>query len=89
MMLQMSYEGPVEGSEAGPWAIGFYTANPESRPTPPGRAERWPGGVWQEYTVDLMNTDADKVPYRLREFSVMGQGHNYDARVAGIELIGD
>jgi hypothetical protein len=89
MMLQMSYEGPVEGSEAGPWAIGFYVANPENRPTPPGRAELWPAGEWKQYTVDLMNTDPDKVPYRLSEFSVMGQGHNYDARVARIELVGE
>lgn len=89
MMLQMKYEGPVEGTEPGPWAIGFYIANPENRPTPAGRAELWPAAQWQQYTVDLMNTDADKVPYRLREFSVMGQGHNFDARVAGIELIGD
>jgi hypothetical protein len=89
MMLQMSYEGPFEGSEAGPWFIGFYVANPENRPTPPGRAELWPAGEWKQYTVDLMNTDADKVPYRLREFSVMAQGHNYDARVAGIELVGE
>jgi hypothetical protein len=89
MMLQMSYEGPVEGSEAGPWAIGFYVANPENRPTPAGRAELWPAGEWEQYTVDLMNTDADKVPYRLRELSVMAQGHDYDARVADIELVGE
>jgi hypothetical protein len=89
MMLQMWYEGPVENSEAGPWAIGFYYANPENRPTPAGFAEKWPQGEWKLYTVDLMNTDPDKVPYRLRELRVMAQGHNYDARVAGIELVGE
>ncbi|MDQ3809721.1 MAG: hypothetical protein M3336_05465 [Chloroflexota bacterium] len=89
MMLRMTYEGPVEGSEPGPWAIGFYIANPDNRPVPQGRAELWPPGEWQQYRIDLMNTDPANVPYRLREFSVMGQGHNYDARVAGIELIGD
>ena len=30
MMLRMTYEGPREGSEPGPWAIGFYVANPET-----------------------------------------------------------
>jgi len=89
MMLRMTYEGPRAGSEPGPWAIGFYVANPESRPVPPGRAELWPLGQWKPYEVDLMDTDPDNIPYRLREFSVMGQGHNYDAQVAAIEIVGE
>jgi hypothetical protein len=89
MMLRMTYEGPREGSEPGPWSVGFYVANPDNRPAPQGRAEQWPAGEWQPFLVDLTNTDASNVPYRLREFSVMGQGHNYDARVAGLELIGE
>ena len=36
-----------------------------------------------------MDTDPDNIPYRLREFSVMGQGHNYDAQVAAIEIVGE
>jgi len=89
MMLRMTYEGPRAGSEPGPWAIGFYIANPENRPVPPGKAEFWPAGEWKQYEVDLMDTDPDNVPYQLREFSVMGQGHNYDARVANIQLVGE
>jgi hypothetical protein len=89
MMLRMAYEGPKEGDEPGPWFVGFYVANPENRPAPAGQAERWPVGEWKEYSIDLMNTDLANLPYRLKEFSVMGQGHNYDARVAGIELIGE
>ena len=41
------------------------------------------------YEVDLMDTEASSAPYRLLEFAVMGQGHSYDARVAGISLIGE
>jgi hypothetical protein len=89
MMLGMTYEGPREQSSPGPWSIGFYIANPDNRPAPAGRAELWPAGEWKQYRIDLMNTDPENIPYRLREFSVMGQGHNYDARVAGIELIGE
>jgi hypothetical protein len=89
MMLGMTYEGPREQSSPGPWSIGFYVANPDNRPAPAGRAELWPAGQWKQYRIDLMNTDPENIPYRLREFSVMGQGHNYDARVAGIELIGE
>ena len=89
MMLGMNYEGVREGSSPGPWSIGFYTANPDNRPAPAGRAELWPAGEWKQFRVDLMNTDPENIPYRLREFTVMGQGHNYDARVAGIELIGE
>jgi hypothetical protein len=36
-----------------------------------------------------MNTDTSRMPYRLLEFDVMGQGHSYDARVADIQLTGD
>jgi hypothetical protein len=39
--------------------------------------------------VDLTDTEATRVPYRLLEFAVLGQGHSYDARVAGISLLGD
>jgi hypothetical protein len=56
---------------------------------PPGRAEYWPVGQWKQYEVDLMDTDPDNIPYRLREFSVLGQGHNYDAQVAAIEIVGE
>ena len=42
-----------------------------------------------QYEVDLMDTDPDNIPYRLREFSVLGQGHNYDAQVAAIEIVGE
>jgi len=89
MMLRMKYEGPIEGSQPGPWSVGFYVANPDNRPVPQGFAELWPAGEWQQYHIDLMNTDLQNVPYRLGEFSVMGQGHNFDARVAGIELVGE
>jgi hypothetical protein len=36
-----------------------------------------------------MDTDPSNVPYQLLEFAVMGQGHSYDARVAGISLVGE
>jgi hypothetical protein len=42
------------------------------------------------YEVDLMHiVDPSSVPYRLRDFKVMAQGHSYDARIAGISLVGD
>ena len=42
-----------------------------------------------EYEVDLMAQDTSKVPYRLLQLTVMGQGHSYDARIANISLVGD
>ncbi|MGI9147472.1 MAG: hypothetical protein ACR2IK_13105 [Chloroflexota bacterium] len=86
MMLQMKYEGPVDGSQ-NPWSIGLYYAT--DRPVPEGVASRVPQGEWQQIQVDLMNTEASDVPYRLLEFAVMGQGHSYDARIANISLVGD
>ena len=88
MMLRLVYNGPAESSEY-PWVVGFYYANPENRPVPPRTALMWPQGTWQQYEVDLKDTDEPNVPYRLRELTVMGQGHSYDARIAGIELVGD
>jgi hypothetical protein len=87
MMLRVKYEGPVEGSQI-PWSVGLYYANPDNRPTE-GFGEQWPQGEWKQYSVDLMDTEASTVPYRLVEFAVMGQGHSYDARIADISLVGD
>jgi len=86
MMLQMKYEGPVEGSVI-PWYIGMYYAT--DRPVPEGVASQVPQGEWQAYEVDLMATETSNIPYRLLEFAVMGQGHSYDARIADISLVGD
>ncbi len=86
MMFRVNYQGPANSFN--PWSIGFYYANPDNRPIPPGRAVAWPQGEWRQYSVDLMDTDPNSVPLRLLEFAVMGQGHSYDARVAGISLIG-
>ena len=88
MMFRIKYEGPVEGSFL-PWALGFYYSNPDNRPIPPNTAVLWPQGEWKLYSVDLMDTDPSSVPYRLIEFAALGQGHSYDARVAGISLIGE
>jgi hypothetical protein len=88
MMLRMRYEGPVENT-APDWQVGFYYSNQDNRPAPPGIAEPWPQGEWKQYQVDLMDTEASRIPYRLLEFTVMGQGHSYDARVADISLVGD
>jgi hypothetical protein len=88
MMLRVVYNGPAESSEY-PWVVGFYYANPENRPVPPRTALMWPQGTWQQYEVDLKDTDEPNIPYQLRELAVMGQGHSYDARIAGIELVGD
>jgi hypothetical protein len=86
MMLQMKYEGPVEGSQI-PWSIGLYYAT--DRPVPEGVASQVPQGEWQPYEVDLKGTEVSNVPYRVLEFSVMGQGHSYDARISDISLVGD
>ena len=75
MMLRLVYNGPAESSEY-PWVVGFYYANPENRPVPPRTALMWPQGTWQQYEVDLKDTDEPNVPYRLRELTVMGQGHS-------------
>ena len=88
MMFRIKYEGPVEGSFL-PWAIGLYYSNPDNRPIPPNTAVMWPQQEWKLYQVDLMDTDPTRVPYRLQEFAVLGQGHSYDARVANISLIGE
>jgi len=89
MMFRVKYEGPVEGSFI-PWAIGMYYSNPENRTILPNSAVLWPQGEWKLYRQDLMETDdPSHVPYRLLEFAVEGQGHTYDARVAGISLIGE
>jgi hypothetical protein len=87
MMLRVKYEGPVENSLI-PWSVGLYYANPDNRPTE-GFGEQWPQGEWKQYSVDLMDTEASTVPFRLVEFAVMGQGHSYDARIADISLVGD
>lgn len=88
MMFRIKYEGPVEGSFL-PWAIGLYYSNPDNRPIPPNTAVLWPQQEWKLYQVDLMDTDPSRVPYRLQEFAVLGQGHSYDARVANITLTGE
>jgi hypothetical protein len=88
MMLQLKYEGPVEGTRPG-WAVGFYYSNQDNRVVPEWLGQAWPQGEWKSYRVDLMETEASNAPYRLLEFAVMGQGHSYDARVAGISLTGE
>ncbi|MBV9134444.1 MAG: hypothetical protein JO020_05920 [Chloroflexi bacterium] len=88
MIFRIKYEGPVEGSFL-PWAIGLYYSNPDNRPIPENTAVMWPQQEWKLYQVDLMDTDSSRVPYRLQEFAVMGQGHSYDARVANISLVGE
>jgi hypothetical protein len=88
MMLQLKYEGPVEGSQI-PWVVGLYYSNQDNRKVPEGVGMQWPQGEWKEYSVDLMETEPSNVPYRLIEFAVMGQGHSYDARIANISLVGD
>jgi hypothetical protein len=88
MMLSMKYEGPAEATLY-PWAVGFYYSNQDNRIVPADRGQLWPQGEWKQYQVDLMNTETSSIPYRLLEFTVMGQGHSYDARIAGISLIGE
>ena len=88
MMIRVKYEGPVENSRPD-WTVGFYYSNQNNRPVPEGLAVQWPQGEWKSYDVDLMNTEDSRVPSRLIEFAVMGQGHSYDARIAGLSLVGD
>lgn len=88
MMLVVHYEGPEPNSKPD-WTHGFYIANTENRPVAAGVAELWPAGTWKQYRVDLMDTDASRLPYRLLDLEVMGQGHSYDARIADIQLIGE
>jgi hypothetical protein len=88
LMFRVKYEGPAEGS-FNPWSVGLYYANPENRPIPPNTAVLWPQGEWKYFQIDLMDTDQSNVPYRLLEFAVMGQGHSYDSRVAGVSLVGE
>jgi hypothetical protein len=88
MMLQMKYEGPVEGSLY-PWAVGFYYSNQDNRVVPDYLGRLWPQGEWKPYQVDLMDTEASSAPYRLIELDVLGQGHSYDARIAGLSLFGE
>lgn len=88
MMMQVEYEGPVENSQPG-WSVGFYYSNQDNRPVPEFLGQHWPQGEWQTYRVDLMDTEYSRVPYRLLSLAVMGQGHSYDARIAGLSLTGD
>ena len=88
MMISVKYEGPAEGTLF-PWVVGFYYSNQDNRIVPADRGKLWPQSEWQQYQVDLMNTETSSLPYRVLEFTVMGQGHSYDARVAGISLVGE
>jgi hypothetical protein len=88
LMFRVKYEAPSEGSFI-PWAVGVYYANPENRAVSPFLGVPWVQGEWKLYETDLMDTDASNVPYRLIDFAVMAQGHSYDARVAGISLVGE
>lgn len=88
MMLRVRYEGPVEGSQPG-WAVGFYYSNQDNRVVPEWLGQLWPQGEWKPYRVDLMDTETSNMPYRLLELAVFGQGHSYDARIAGISLVGE
>jgi hypothetical protein len=88
MMLQLQIEGPAAGTRPD-WVVGFYYANDEHLPVPENTAELWPQHQWQQYQIDLMNTDVSREPYKLLNFAVMGQGHSFDASVANIELVGD
>jgi hypothetical protein len=88
MMLVVHYEGPEPNSKPD-WTHGFYIANAENRPVAAGVAELWPAETWKQYRVDLMDTDASRLPYRLLDLEVMGQGHSYDARIADVQLIGE
>jgi hypothetical protein len=36
-----------------------------------------------------MDTDTSRLPYRLLDLQVMGQGHSFDARIADVQLIGE
>jgi hypothetical protein len=88
MMLQVKYEGPVEGSRP-LWAVGFYYSNPDNRVVPEWLGQLWPQSEWRKYRVDLMDTETSSMPYHLLELAVMGQGHSYDARIADISLTGE
>jgi hypothetical protein len=88
MMLIVHYEGPEPNSRPD-WTHGFYIANPENRPIQEGVAELWPQSTWKQYRVDLMDTDTSRLPYRLLDLQVMGQGHSFDARIADVQLIGE
>ena len=88
MMLRLRYEGPVVDSRPD-WQVGFYYSNEDKRPVPENLAVLWPRGEWKTFRVDLTDSEAARVPYRLLEFAVLAQGHSYDARVAGISLVGD
>jgi hypothetical protein len=88
MMLVLHYEGPEPNSRPD-WTHGFYIANAENRPVVAGVAELWPQGTWRPYRVDLMDTEPWRLPYRLLDLEVLGQGHSYNARVAEVELIGE
>lgn len=88
MMLRLRYEGAVEGSKPD-WAVGFYYSNQDNRVVPDWLGQLWPQGEWRPYRVDLMDTETSNIPYRLLEFAVFGQGHSYDARIAGLSLVGD
>jgi hypothetical protein len=88
MMMRIKYENPVEGTRPD-WSIGFYYSNQDGRTIPDWLGKQWPQSEWKAYEVDLMQTEASAVPFRLLEFAVMGQGHSYDARIANISLFGD
>jgi hypothetical protein len=87
-MFRIKYEASTVGSFI-PWAVGLYYSNQDNRPVPAGVAVPWAQQEWNQYQVDLMDTDPSSAPYRLLEFAVMSQGHSYDARVAGISLIAE
>jgi hypothetical protein len=66
------------------WSHGFFTTNPEGRPTPGG--EEVPGGEWVSYNCDLMKVSPK--PVYLISVEVLGSGHTYDGSIANLDLVG-
>jgi hypothetical protein len=83
LMLQVDYVDTTGGRPG--WSHGFYYANPENRPVI--NAELVQQGAWLYYEGNLVEL-RDR-PAFITAVRVIGSGHDFDATVAMVELVGE
>jgi len=88
----MGYEYPImirvhyrdESGGQIDWSHGFFSRNPEGRPTPNGEALSQ--GQWVSYLGELM--EVKPKPAYIISIDVLGAGHSFDGMIANVGLVG-
>jgi hypothetical protein len=83
MMFRLHYVAENGGSYT--WAHGFYISNFTNRPVDLG--EQVGAAEWYEYKFDLMQLK-DRPAY-IGSIEVLASGHDFDSRVADLQLIAE